>query len=360
MEQGSVAAGQQAGQHAAQPQRYPIEFTATAGQYFRIWIVNLALSIVTLGLYSPWAKVRRHRYFYGCTRIDGEGFEYRADPVAILKGRLIALAILAVFYGTGYYDPLWQLALWIPLILIAPWLIVRSLAFNAYNTAYRNIRLRFDGTYKGCVKILVLYGLLMAVTLGLAYPFLKRRLVQFAMQHHSYGTTRFALADTFKGPFIRGYAVAYGIAILLGLLMIGGIVAGAALAAGSKGDPKAVLAFIPLGIFAFYGGMFFLFAYLRARTVNAVWNHLAIGPARFESRLRARDLVWIYFSNLVVIAFTLGLMTPWAVVRTMRYRASKTTAIADAPLGGYAQAESQQVSATGEEVGEMFAFDFGL
>jgi uncharacterized membrane protein YjgN (DUF898 family) len=36
----------------------PFQFTGTTGEYFRIWAVNLLLSIVTLGLYSPWAKVR--------------------------------------------------------------------------------------------------------------------------------------------------------------------------------------------------------------------------------------------------------------------------------------------------------------
>jgi uncharacterized membrane protein YjgN (DUF898 family) len=350
MEEPAVAAGQQ--------QRYPIEFTATAGEYFRIWIVNLALSVVTLGLYSPWAKVRRQRYFYGCTRLDGEGFEYRADPVAILKGRLIALALLALFYGTGYYNPLWQLALWIPLVAIAPWLIVRSLAFNAYNTAYRNIRLRFDGTYKACIRILALYALLLLVFFGLSYPYFKRRLVQFAMQHHSYGTTRFALSDSFKKPFVRGYFAAYGLGILLGILVLGAF---AALIASVGREARGPLvALIPLALVGFYASLFLLFAYIRARTQNAVWNNLSIGPVLFESRLRARDLAWIYFSNILVIAFTLGLMTPWAVVRTMRYRASRTVAVASAPLGGYVQGESQQVSATGEEVGEMFAFDFGL
>src|SRR5258706_8504899 len=113
--------------------RYPVEFSATAGEYFRIWIVNLALSIVTLGIYSAWAKVRKRRYFYSHTRIDGEGFEYLANPIAILKGRLIAVAAIVVFYGVGYFAPLYQLLLWIPLAILAPWLLVRSFAFNAYN-----------------------------------------------------------------------------------------------------------------------------------------------------------------------------------------------------------------------------------
>ena len=110
----------------------------------------------------------------------------------------------------------------------------------------------------------------------------------------------------------------------------------------------------------FYGGLFLLFAYIRARTTNAIWSAVRIGPLRFESSLRARDLMWLYFSNLLAIACTLGLATPWTAVRAMRYRASKTIAIASGPLDGFAQAEAQQVSVAGEEVAELFDIDIAL
>jgi uncharacterized membrane protein YjgN (DUF898 family) len=54
---------------------HPFEFGGDAREYFRIWIVNLALSVVTLGIFSAWAKVRSERYFYGNTRLDGDPFE---------------------------------------------------------------------------------------------------------------------------------------------------------------------------------------------------------------------------------------------------------------------------------------------
>jgi uncharacterized membrane protein YjgN (DUF898 family) len=106
--------------------------------------------------------------------------------------------------------------------------------------------------------------------------------------------------------------------------------------------------------------MFLVFAYVRARTLNAVWNHLQVGPLRFESTLRARALIWIYFSNVVAVVLTLGLATPWAVVRAMRYRAARTTAISEGSLDRYVQAESLQVGAAGQEVGEMFDIDIAL
>ena len=69
------------------------EFTGTAAEYFRIWIVNLFFTLATLGIYSAWAKVRKRRYFYGSTRLDGDSFDYFASPKAILNGRIIAVAI---------------------------------------------------------------------------------------------------------------------------------------------------------------------------------------------------------------------------------------------------------------------------
>src|SRR4030088_3281076 len=92
---------------AGPAKRHPVEFTADSGEYFRIWIVNLALTIVTLGIYSAWAKVRKRRYFYGHTRIDGEAFEYRANPLAILKGRIIAFVLFVAFSIVSQYAPLY-------------------------------------------------------------------------------------------------------------------------------------------------------------------------------------------------------------------------------------------------------------
>src|SRR2546421_6112345 len=73
------------------------EFTGTAAEYFRIWIVNLFFTLATLGIYSAWAKVRKRRYFYGSTRLDGDSFDYFASPKAILNGRIIAVAIFAIY-----------------------------------------------------------------------------------------------------------------------------------------------------------------------------------------------------------------------------------------------------------------------
>ena len=64
---------------------HSFEFKGKGGEYFSIWIVNVLLSIVTLGIYSAWATVRTRRYFYANFKLAGEGFEYHADLFKFLK-----------------------------------------------------------------------------------------------------------------------------------------------------------------------------------------------------------------------------------------------------------------------------------
>jgi len=233
---------------AAAEQRYPVEFTGTTGQYFRIWIVNLALTVLTLGLYSAWAKVRKRRYFYAHTRIDGESFEYRGRPSAILKGRLIAVGLLLILVVAGNVYP--QVSLetltgkaifFVVAVTLGPWLVVRSLKFNAANTAYRNVRFAFLGAWQGCFLVVIKYVWL--VFIAILYPYFKHALVRYAARHHAYGTTRFEVAD-FKKPFIHAYAVAFGLG-LLGILAL----FAAMIALGTMNRGEAPLLML-VGIFA--------------------------------------------------------------------------------------------------------------
>ena len=81
----------------APPTLEAFRFNGSGGEYFRIWIVNLLLSVITLGIYSAWAKVRRLRYFYGNTHLAGDVFEYHGKPIQILKGRLVAFGIFVIY-----------------------------------------------------------------------------------------------------------------------------------------------------------------------------------------------------------------------------------------------------------------------
>ncbi len=138
----------------------PFHFTGTGGEYFRIWIVNLILSILTLGIYSAWAKVRTNRYFYGNTQVDNTGFEYHAKPLAILKGRLLAVALLLIYVLAGQLFPVAGAAFMVLLLLATPWVIWKSIQFNARMTSFRNVRFGFLGSLRDSYRYLLFIPLI--------------------------------------------------------------------------------------------------------------------------------------------------------------------------------------------------------
>ena len=74
----------------------PLRFTASGSEYFRIWVVNLLLTVVTLGLYLPFARARQLRYFHENTLIDGAPLAFHGDPWKMLRGYLIVGAALLI------------------------------------------------------------------------------------------------------------------------------------------------------------------------------------------------------------------------------------------------------------------------
>jgi hypothetical protein len=58
---------------------YRVAFTGSGAEYFRVWVVNIVLSVVTLSLYTPWARRRTAQYFYGHTQIAGSPLEFVAE-----------------------------------------------------------------------------------------------------------------------------------------------------------------------------------------------------------------------------------------------------------------------------------------
>ena len=140
---------------ATGPDEHAIEFTASGSEYFRIWIVNLALTVVTLGIYSAWAKVRRLKYFYRSTQVAGSVFDYHGWPLAILKGRLIALVLVAGWYGLGYFSPAVAIVVLLGIAGLMPFLIQRSFRFRLYQSSYRGIRFRFSGALGSAYRVVL-------------------------------------------------------------------------------------------------------------------------------------------------------------------------------------------------------------
>jgi uncharacterized membrane protein YjgN (DUF898 family) len=349
-----------------------LEFKGTAKEYFRIWIVNLCLTLLTFGIFSAWAKVRKKRYFYSNLTLDGTSFQYLAKPIPILKGRVIAAVLFLVYYSSSHlFTVLLPYVLGAGLV-IAPWVIVRSAAFNARYSAYRNMTFHFDGSYWEALKVIAAWGIIPAIVVGtmfnwwgkfwaagifyglfgLLFPWWMRRLKHFLVTNSAYGGW-FGNFSATGGQFFTIYFIA-GL-IVFGFAMVTGITVAVSFAF-MKENPYVNLFFvIPV-----YAGYVLAFAYVQANLTNTVWNQIDLGPVRFRSTLKSCDLAKLYLTNAIGIIVSAGLLIPWAVIRTLRYRAEHTRVIREAELTEFRGSETASVQATGAEVGEFFDIDLSL
>lgn len=342
--------------------QYPMQFTGRGGEYFVIWIVNIALTLLTLGIYSAWAKVRTLRWFYGHTLLDNQAFTYLASPLQILKGRLIALAALVAYYAASYFSPMLAVALMVTLLIATPWIVVSSLRFHARMSAYRGLRFDFTGTVGEAARIYIGLTLLIFPTLGLILPYLAYRQVKFIAENTVYGQTAARYQGTAK-PFWGVYLLSFGLMLLpLAIMAYGGYQIYQMRAAGMPPEMAAASAglYIAAGVIALYLMIPVASAMIMARTANLLYNPTTLGPVGFDSSQRARDLIWIYLSNLVLIALTVGIFIPWAKVRLARYRAGHLTIAGPADLGQFAAGQQQSSTATGAEMADLFDLNIGL
>ena len=332
------------------------EFTGSAREYFRIWIVNLFFSLITAGVYSAWAKVRKKRYFYGSTRLGGDTFDYFGSPKAILKGRITAIAVFLVYALCAELYPFSRFAFWAIAVLAFPWVVVRALTFNARSSVYRGIRFDFSGSVDRAAKMYIGKFLIVVFTLGLAMPWFMARQKAFVLSHHTFGTTRFGC----EIPARRFYVI-YFIAFLFVAVSaaMGGLITWKIMSANVLPQNWSWLNWL-LPIIVIYTGYAVAFAYLQAETVNITWKS-TYGPGiEFESSLESMKLIKLYVGNILAVACSAGLLIPWAVVRTLRYRLDNFTIVVDSDFLAAANPALAPVGATGQELGDFFNVDLGI
>lgn len=346
---------------AAVSARHPFEFRGTGGAYFRIWIVNLILTILTLGIYGAWAKVRTRRYFNGSTWVAGHAFDYHASGLRILIGRAIALALFVAYSVTVRVLPPLA-ALWFLFgLLLFPWLVNSSIRFNARNTSYRNVRFNFIATDIEALMAYVVWPIVGFITLGLLWPLAQRQKDYFYINNHTYGRRYF---ETEYSAWKM-----YGIFLLaLGLMIVFFSVAvGVAVAIFKDGLEYAQLStlakfgWMAIMMIAFYAVLLLIAPFIHAMIVNLNINHTVFDDKhKLESTMSPLVVAWIMISNVALCLITLGIYYPWAKVRLARYRLEHLTLIASSDLDSYISEVFDTQSAVGEEIGTMFDFDFGL
>ncbi|HDY8066750.1 hypothetical protein LO82_10475 [Vibrio vulnificus] len=378
-----------------------IQFKGQGGEFFGIWIVNILLSVITLGIYSAWAKVRTKRYFYGNTFIAGDNFEYHAQPMQLLKGRLVALTLVLIWVVANSFFPLASLVLLGLFYVALPWLLWSNARFDSAMTSYRNVHFAFNGSLKeaymsilgrGLASLLIiaiyiaivvasanasamvatLLGFGTLVLMFVLYAWVVAGIHQYFASGYQYGDWKFVakietgfFLKTYCKAMLIGFLTAVAFMIVMGTFVLGtdimNIFAGEVDLLEGKGDFAYVVLTYLVTITMSLG----ITAYTTTRIRNYVFSRLsATAEAQSETEFRFASTfgVWDYMSlivtNFLLQVITLGLARPWVMVRTSRYVASHTGVIGDMDTLKATDQDSAVKNAISDEVAQ--AFDLGL
>jgi uncharacterized membrane protein YjgN (DUF898 family) len=195
------------------PPPMPVAFSGSRSEFFDLVKRGAALELVTLGFYRFWLLTDIRRHLWSNTLVDGDAAEYTGRGKELLIGFLVALAILVPIY-LGYfligleaehYQAFASLPLIVFFYLFGQFAIYRARRYRLTRTVWRGVRFWMSGS--GWIYALraSLWGLLSAVTLGLALPWRAAALERYKMRHSYYGD----LQGSFEGRgwefFKRGW-----------------------------------------------------------------------------------------------------------------------------------------------------------
>lgn len=377
------------GAGGAQAYLLRIEFTGSGSEYFRIWIVNLLLLLLTLGIYFPWAKVRRLRYFYGNTLVDGEPLDFHGNPLKMLKGYLLMGLLFGLYSAAGNFSATAGFIAFVIVTAIWPALLKSSMQFRMANTSWRGLRFSFRGSlgdaYRALLPMflpgLVILGAVTGVAdpdkppnwymftlLGVLLvsaavaPWLLWNLKQYQHNHYALATLQTSFRATL-GSFYNVVFKTFGV-MLLAALLTAAVFAAIAFASGSMGRAgkgMAVFAAISGFLASTIAMLVVVKPYVISRMQNLVWTQTGNASLRFLSNLRFRSLLWLTVKNWLLVIVTLGLYWPFAAVALARLRLEAVTVKSRvSPDTLVSQMRAVEGDAAGDAAGDVFGIDIGL
>ncbi len=358
-----------------------VRFVGSGGDYFRIWIVNLLLTITTLGFYYPWAKVRRLRYFHTSTLVGGHALDFHGDPKKMLRGYLLAGAMVVLYSIAGEVSPV---AGFIALVIVAgvfPALICAALRFRLANTSWRGLRLKFTGSMGGAYRaVLPFYapivlllgigalgansaqpdpklGVLVIVVLLLFYamaPFFLWLFRKYQHGHYALGSEQTTFR-TGPGPFYALSVKIFG--MFLSVLLLSVPAAGLARAALDRGSRMVA---IVLAILSYLALVVVVWPYYQSRMQNLLWSNTASAHLRFRSALSYGQLFGLTLKNMLLVIATLGFYWPYAAVAIATARLEAIGLEADVPPDELTASLQRNDDAAGDAAGDLLGIDIGF
>ncbi|MBL7901616.1 MAG: DUF898 domain-containing protein [Bacteroidia bacterium] len=315
-------------QNTSTSQNYRLEFLGKGSEYFAIMIVNWLLTLITFGIYYPWARAKRLQYMYGHTALNSERFHFSGTGNEMFKG-FIKLIVFYILMMGGYMllltylkSPLLAiLYLYLALFAIIPFAVHGSFRYRMSRTSYRGIRFGYRGNRNELVKNFFKWLFFTIITFGIYGAWLQMNLRRYTHQHIRYGDVEFSNEGEGSEYFLlnlKGY----------------------------------IFTLFTLGIYLFWWQKDIFEYYINKMKMSK-------GETGIECHSSATGggFFLLLAGNLLITVFTLGFGKAWADVRTQKFICNSIQMQGNINIDEIHQTEEEYTNAFGEDAMDFFEID---
>lgn len=347
--------------------RHAFVFTGKGGEYFLICLVNLLLTIITMGIYGPWALVKCRRYIYQHVTLKGQPFRYEGTGGAIFVSFSIIMVVyfFSIFCFSGQHFALGFLLL-VLLLGCIPCMAVKSLQYQANMTLLNGIRFGFNcsmlrawwvmlglpvllalafwfvlylisqvtTSIGGVFFNLVALSLLSVVGLGVVHGITYSKWMPLLGNNATFGIHQFSIKVSVK-ECIKGCMLAIltmvPFIIVIGIMIVPVFQQLMMMAMLGQADAggELVLQYFPqimASYFLYFVAILVLASYLYVTLRNLFLNNLTLanGTVSFHSSITAIGMLLRIFAVLVGTSITCGLAYPWLKMWMVSWIANNT------------------------------------
>ncbi len=329
-----------------------LAYDGKISELFGIFLLNLLLTIITLGIFRFWAITRIRRYLWSHMRFEDTRFTYTGRGKELFLGFLLAMLILILmFSAVGVVFAV--LAKSHPVLAAIPigaaylglFILFGAAHFSAQR--YRLSRTEWRGIRGGMEGSALRYGLswlllLLAcvVTLYQAVPWMQVGLARRRIDASRFGSAVFHCEARAGRLYLTWLATIVGYVLLFGVIVVivvasewssfARVVSGAVKGQGADAAIMRATPVIIAGVLAFFVGSGLLTTWYYTRLSRLILsNTTAVIPdaqatLRFGTTMTAGSLLWLVVSNVLIALLTLGLGLPIVLHRYARYIARTT------------------------------------
>ena len=347
------------------------------GELYRIFVVNLLLTIVTLGVWRFWATTRIRRYLWSRTSSGGERFEYDGTGGQLFVGFLIAIGLVVALFVVAILlsislraiSPILSLLpiilVYVAIAVLACGAVFSAQRYRLNHTIWRGIRGGMEGSMFTYGLRAVGYYLAAAFTFYQLLPWAWLRLTERRVNASAFGTLRFSCHCRASKVYLRFLVTFLGV-VVLGCAVFGTFawferpLFALMTQQHDRFAQQILMRRLTIPLFAAYLvfglGTTLISASFQAAFYRHLTSNTALGALRFSSDVVTMDLVKITVGNVLILVVTLGFGLPIIIHRNARFSTTHLLAAGALDLDQIGQS-AQRVSRFGE--GMFQALDAG-